>query len=143
MLIGADQIRALIPHSGNMCLLERVLNWNENSIRCETNRHLDLDNPLRRNGHLSSICGIEFAAQAMALHGALNSDSGPPTRHGYLTSIRDANCTAATLDGYDSSLHVSAELVFADGPRVIYTFAVESAGVMLISGRASVMLRQK
>jgi len=109
MLIGADQIRALVPHSGKMCLLERVLDWDEQSIRCETSSHLDMDNPLRRDGRLSSICGIEYAAQAMALHAALCSNAGAPARHGYLASVRDANCTTAVLDGHDSPLLVSSD----------------------------------
>lgn len=144
MLIGADQIRALVPHSGKMCLLERVLEWDEGSIRCETRSHLDVDNPLRRHGRLSTICGIEYAAQTMALHAALcSSDSGAQARHGYLASVRDANCTTAVLDGHDSPLLVSAELVFADGSRVIYAFSIESDGVSLISGRAAVVLSQE
>ena len=142
MLIGADQIRALVPHSGKMCLLERVLDWDEQSIRCETSSHLDMDNPLRRDGRLSSICGIEYAAQAMALHAALCSNAGAPARHGYLASVRDANCTTAVLDGHDSPLLVSTELVLADGSSAIYAFSIESHGATLISGRAAVVLRQ-
>jgi predicted hotdog family 3-hydroxylacyl-ACP dehydratase len=140
MLIGSDQIRALIPHSERMCLLERVLDWNDQSIRCETNSHLDMDNPLRRHGRLSSICGIEYAAQAMALHAALCSDSGAPVRQGYLASARDTRCTTAVLDEHNSPLLVSARLVFADRSRVIYTFSIESDSATLVSGRAAVVL---
>ena len=140
MLIGADQIRALVPHSEKMCLLECVLDWDDQSIRCETSSHLDADNPLRRRGRLSSICGIEYATQAMALHGALRSSAGTPARHGYLASARDARCNTARLDGRDSPLLVSAELVFADGSRVVYSFSIECAGEALVSGRAAVVL---
>jgi len=142
MLIGLDQIRALVPHSGKMCLLERVLNWDEQSIRCETSSHLDIDNPLRHDGRLSSICGIEYAAQAMALHAALCSNAGAPARHGYLASVRDANCTSAALDGHETPLLVSADLVFANGSSVIYAFSIENAAATLISGRAAVVLGQ-
>ena len=140
MLIGADQIRDLVPHSEKMCLLERVLEWSDQSIRCETNSHLDMDNPLRRHGHLSSICGIEYAAQAMALHAALCSNAGAPVRHGYLASARDMRCTTAILDEHDSPLVVSAELVFADGSRVIYSFSIKFDGADLVSGRAAVVI---
>ena len=140
MLIGADQIRDLVPHSEKMCLLERVLEWSDQSIRCETNSHLDMDNPLRRHGHLSSICGIEYAAQAMALHAALCSNAEAPVRHGYLASARDMRCTTAILDEHDSPLIVSAELVFADGSRVIYSFSIKCDGADLVSGRAAVVI---
>lgn len=101
-----------------------------------------MDNPLRRDGRLSSICGIEYAAQAMALHAALCSNAGAPGRHGYLASVRDANCTTAVLDGHQSPLLVSADRVFADGSSVIYAFLIESNGVTLINGRAAVVLGQ-
>jgi len=71
--IDAGSIRELIPHAGTMCLLEHVVAFDDTSIRCETRSHLDVNNPLRYKGRLSSLCGIEYAAQAMALHGALKS----------------------------------------------------------------------
>jgi len=71
--IGADRIRELIPHAGKMCLLELVVDYDAESIRCETRTHLAADNPLRHQGRLSCISGIEYAAQAMAVHGALKS----------------------------------------------------------------------
>lgn len=140
MLIDADRIRELVPHSDKMCLLERVLDWNDKSIRCETSSHLEKDNPLRRHGQLSSICGIEYAAQAMALHAALCSDAGAPARHGYLASVRDTRCTTPVLDKHDFPLLISADLDFADGSRVIYSFSIESDGTALVTGRAAVVL---
>jgi predicted hotdog family 3-hydroxylacyl-ACP dehydratase len=71
--IDANRIRELIPHAGTMCLLERVVGCDQTSIRCETRSHQNDNNPLRYKGRLSSVCGIEYAAQAMALHGALKS----------------------------------------------------------------------
>ena len=142
MPVNAERIRELVPHSEKMCLLELVLDCNERSILCETSSHLDQDNPLRYRGHLSSICGIEYAAQAMALHAALNSGVQSPPRHGYLASVRDTHSTVRFLDGRDCPLLVRAELEFASGPRVIYTFSIESAGTTLLSGRAAVVLSQ-
>ena len=80
--IDVERIRELVPHAGKMCLLERVVDCDTASIRCETRSHLDRANPLRRNGHLSSVCAIEYAAQAMALHGALMA----PRHSGALTA---------------------------------------------------------
>jgi predicted hotdog family 3-hydroxylacyl-ACP dehydratase len=80
--IDVERIRELVPHAGKMCLLERVVDCDTASIRCETRSHLDRANPLRRNGHLSSVCAIEYAAQAMALHGALTA----PRHSGALTA---------------------------------------------------------
>ena len=75
-----DDIATLIPHSGSMCLLDGVLSWDENTILCRTASHRLPDNPLRSNGRLAGVCGVEYAAQAMALHGGLTG--------GGLTSVR-------------------------------------------------------
>lgn len=160
--IEAEHIRELVPHAGNMCLLERVVACDAASIRCETRSHLDQSNPLRRNGQLSSICAIEYAAQAMALHGALTApkDTGALTapghsgalngvasgnfaadvRHGYLASVRDLRCRTRCLDQYTVTLSVSATLVFDESARRIYSFVVAAGKTELVTGRAAVIL---
>jgi len=60
-----------------MCLLERVSAWDTHQIRCEANSHRASDNPLRAHGRLGAACGIEYAAQAMAMHGALLAEARP------------------------------------------------------------------
>ncbi len=116
--IDAERIRNLVPHAGNMCLLERVVACDAASIRCETRSHLDQSNPLRRNGHLASICAIEYAAQAMALHGALTApkdigaltapgDNGALTAPGHsgpLTAAASGNTPADVRHGYLASV---------------------------------------
>ncbi len=116
--IDAERIRKLVPHAGNMCLLERVVACDAASIRCETRSHLDQSNPLRRNGQLASICAIEYAAQAMALHGALTApgDNGAltvpghigaltaPGHSGTLTAAASGNTPADVRHGYLASV---------------------------------------
>jgi hypothetical protein len=61
--------------------------------------------------------GIEYAAQAMAVHGALlalaTEPPGPPMptspRHGYLTSLRGVTLHVARLDDLAGELRVCAE----------------------------------
>ena len=131
------QIRALIPHAGTMCLLERVLTWNPEAIVCQAVNRNDPDNPLRRRGRLGAACGIEYAAQAMALHGALNA-AGGPQRAGVLASVRDTHCHAAALD--EGTLTIEARLLLSEGLRVIYAFTVSGTEKMLLEGRAAVVL---
>lgn len=140
MLTGADRIRKLIPHAGNMCLLERVIVWDAESIQCEARSHLDPHNPLRRNGRLSCICGIEYAAQAMAVHGALRVPAQATRRHGYLASVRDTHCSSASLDEGNFPLVVKARLLLEAESKVIYAFSIDCNGLELISGRAAVVL---
>ncbi|MGD2140685.1 MAG: 3-hydroxylacyl-ACP dehydratase [Burkholderiales bacterium] len=156
--VNAEQIRALLPHAGTMCLLERVLEYDAGSIRCDARSHLDPANPLRRHGHLPAICGIEYAAQAMALHGALTQaesgaapaptshasaardTNGQPGRRGYLISVRNTCCHVPYLDETDTALQVRAKLVFGDATSRIYSFAVTTGQTSLVTGRAAVML---
>src|SRR6478609_1417343 len=66
--INKAEIRTLVPHSGLMCLLDEVTQWDDRSIVCVTNTHRDPVNPLRRHGHLSALHAFEYGAQAAAVH---------------------------------------------------------------------------
>ena len=65
-------IAAHIPHQGTMCLLDEVVSWDEARIACRASSHRAPDHPLRTHGRLGAACGIESAAQAMAVLGALS-----------------------------------------------------------------------
>ena len=72
-----------------MCLLEGVSSWDERSIRCIAVSHRDPGNPLAADGHLGAACGVEYAAQAMAVHGALlQPQPQGANAFGMLTSAR-------------------------------------------------------
>ena len=93
-------IEAHIPHQGRMCLLDEVIAWDAHTIRCRSGGHRAADNPLRAQGRLGIACGIEYAAQAMAVHGALaagGSDVAPDA--GFLRErSRTCGCTLLRLD---------------------------------------------
>jgi len=139
-IVQHDEIRELIPHADAMCLIERVLRWDERSIQCSTHTHLASDNPLRQRGVLRAASAVEYAAQAMALHGALCTASGNRARAGYLVSLRDVDCMVATLDEIRSELWVEVERMMGSGNNVIYAFRVGPASGPLVTGRATVML---
>jgi predicted hotdog family 3-hydroxylacyl-ACP dehydratase len=69
--LARDGIAARIPHRGDMCLLDRLERWDAQHLHASTARHADAANPLRTASGLMSANAIEFAAQAMALHGGL------------------------------------------------------------------------
>jgi predicted hotdog family 3-hydroxylacyl-ACP dehydratase len=133
-----------------MCLLDEVLDWNAGQIRCRTASHRAPDNPLRAHDRLSVLCGIEYAAQAMALHGALAGGAmhagvvGAP-QLGLLAGIRAVRCSVPRLDDVESDLICEVTHVAGDDLTALYEFALyESAlhdrGRMLLGGRASVVL---
>lgn len=140
MLIGKTEIARLIPHSGDMCLLDGVLSWDATRIHCESTTHRSVTNPLRRAGRLGILCGVEYAAQAMALHAALAGGAMSPPRRGYLASLRALSCHHDRLDLLPGVLTIEAESLHRDVDRVIYGFAVRHENQVLLDGRAAVVL---
>ena len=139
-MIGRDEIARMIPHSGSMCLLHSVVEWSHKAIVCAALSHRDSDNPMRDAGILPGLCGIEYAAQAMAVHGALTAATHGRPRAGYLASLRDVQCSADRLDTIADELTIEAEQLMASGAQVIYQFSVRTADAQLLSGRAAVVL---
>ncbi|MDR5782458.1 hydroxymyristoyl-ACP dehydratase [Caballeronia sp. LZ065] len=139
--LNRDEIAARIPHDGAMCLLESVVAWDAERIRCTATSHLAADNPLRFKDRLASVCGIEYAAQVMATHGALvGTEHGQRPRAGLLTSVRGVDIFVDRLDGLDAPLDIEAERIGGDENTVLYRFSVQCAGRPLLSGRAAVIL---
>jgi predicted hotdog family 3-hydroxylacyl-ACP dehydratase len=139
-ILDRDWIAARIPHSGSMCLLDGVVAWDAQHIRCTATSHLASDNPLRSKGRLASVCGIEYAAQAMATHGALVGGAGERPRVGMLTSVRGVQTHVDRLDTLDGPLDIDAERMGGDDNTVLYRFAVHCQGRLLLCGRAAVIL---
>lgn len=123
-----------------MCLLDRVVTWNESSIQCTASSHRRSDNPLREGGRLGVAAGIEYAAQAMAVHGGLLTGQGQPPRQGYLASVRGVRFHTLRLDNQGADLQIEAERVSGDARQVLYRFTVSAAGQALLDGRAAVIL---
>jgi predicted hotdog family 3-hydroxylacyl-ACP dehydratase len=134
----SPQIAALVPQQGAMCLLEEILSFDERSVVCRTASHRSPDNPLRCDGRLPAIAGIEYGAQAMAVHGALQSAQAG--QNGMLAGARAVRCNARYLDDGSGPLTVRAERLVAEGSRLLYAFAIEAAGAELVSGRIAVVL---
>ncbi len=146
MRMNRAWIEARIPHQGRMCLLDEVIAWNAHHIRCSTATHRAPDNPLRAHGRLGIACGIEYAAQAMALHGALaaaaeaeaaNADS---SRVGLLAAVRDVRLHALRLDDIESDLYCEVTHLAGDKFTAMYEFTLRDDDKCLLSGRASVVL---
>ncbi len=138
-----------IPHRGTMCLLDEVLDWDAEHIRCRTLTHLDPDHPLLAHGRLGAACGIEYAAQAMAVHAALIAGAAEPVSDergwngaasGFLASVRAARFHALRLDDVPGDLICRAVRVAGDGSTALYEFEVRSETVCLLNGRATVVL---
>ncbi len=140
MLIDRGQIETLIPHANPMCLLDGVIHWDETRIRCVSQSHRDEKNPLRNRGRLNTICSLEYAAQAMAVHGGLAGTFDRRSKSGYLVAVRNLRCHTERIDTLTGDLVVDAERLLGDERRVVYGFSVRSGEKDLLTGRAVVVL---
>jgi len=140
MLIGQAEIQKLIPHAGDMCLLSGVTQWDATHITCTARSHRSPANPLAREGKVHALTGIEFAAQAMAVHGGLTGLVGKRPRAGLLVSVRDVEARVKYLSDYAGDLHIEAEQLMAGSNSVTYSFRIQAGEQELLSGRAMVVL---
>jgi predicted hotdog family 3-hydroxylacyl-ACP dehydratase len=152
-MISNAQIRAMIPHSGPMCLLDHVVKWDSESIECEAINHQDPRHPLAVAGKLGCLAAVEYGAQAIAVHGGLtaalsasdgssasDSDSAHRPRVGFLASVRDVQCSVETLHQFTQPLKITAIQQMAEATRAIYDFEVHAGPVLCAKGRAAIVI---
>lgn len=134
-------IAALVPHAGSMCLLERVIAWDDAGVTLATTTHRDPANPLARDGRLRAIHLCEYGAQAMAVHGGLRARArGERARPGLLVSLRDVVLDCDYVDDLAGELIVSARCVHESLSAWQYDFRVTHGQRQLAQGRATVSL---
>jgi predicted hotdog family 3-hydroxylacyl-ACP dehydratase len=139
--LDAAQIARLIPHHGGMCLLAGVTQYDPQSITCRAVSHRLITNPLRENGLLHAVCGVEYAAQAMAIHGTLLAgQSDKPPRGGRLAGVRSLELKVNRLDDIEADLEINAIQIMGDDNSMVYEFTVDAAGRNLLKGRVTVIL---
>ena len=136
-----NDIATLIPHQGGMCLLERVLEFDDTRVCCATATHRDPANPLRRDGRLSAVHLCEYGAQAMAVHGGLLARrAGATAKPGLLVSLRAVSFAVERVDSLAGELVVEAERLVESEASWQYAFRVTHHGVVMCEGRAAVMM---
>jgi predicted hotdog family 3-hydroxylacyl-ACP dehydratase len=135
-------IEQLIPHQGDMCLLERVQRCTDEMIVCTTTSHRSMTHPLRIDGELAAIHLCEYGAQAMAVHGGLLAQGhGSVAKPGLLVALREIKLAVDVVDSTFEQLLVSATRINASDSAWQYAFSVSAGDIELASGRAMVMMR--
>jgi len=145
MQVTRDVLCSLIPHAGRMCLLDGVVSWDEQAVECVSRTHLDPENPLRSGGQLSVVNGLEYGAQAMAVHGGLLARAkGHRAAAGYLVAIRDARFgPVQSLDAVRETLRVRAQRLGGEEGDLLYRFEVVGGTQVIVKARATVMKRRE
>ncbi len=137
-----------LPHGPAMRLLDRIEDINEQSICCTVVSHGAPEHPMRYEGRLGSACGVEMAAQAVAMHSAhlamqASQLAVEPPKGGMLTSVRELKLHTDRLDGYSQPLIVRASFQAGDAMGALYSFSLSTQAheqeVELLRGRMSVV----
>jgi predicted hotdog family 3-hydroxylacyl-ACP dehydratase len=139
MRLNRAWIESRIPHHGRMCLLDEVISWSAERVSCRSSTHREADNPLRARGRLGIACGIEYAAQAMAVHGALVASPAGPPAAGFLAAVRGVRFHALRLDDVPGDLICDAVRMAGDATTALYEFELRSDAMRLLCGRATVV----
>lgn len=137
-MLNRSELSRLLPHTGAMCLLDRVEDWEKSGIICVATSHKDPDNPLRKEGRLHVICGVEYAAQAMAVHYGLLAEE--PFGQGFLARLREVRFFTDRLDAAADPLRIVADRLSGHKRGAMYRFVVSAGPTELIIGRATVFV---
>jgi predicted exporter/predicted hotdog family 3-hydroxylacyl-ACP dehydratase len=132
---------SLIPHQGSMCLLDRIVEWDDGRIVLATATHRSPDNPLRMDGRLRAVHLCEYGAQAMAVHGGLRAQAaGTPPQPGMLVSLRAVKFSRDFVEDLAGDLRVEASCLQSSATSLQYEFRITHEGAWLAEGRAAVVL---
>lgn len=90
-------VAALLPHSGQMVLLEQILDYNDNELIART--HLHPSCPLiQADGTIPAWMGMELLAQSVgALNGIQAQQAGEKVNIGFLLGTRKLSLLASHL----------------------------------------------
>ncbi|HEU0197148.1 MAG TPA: hypothetical protein VFQ88_08070 [Nevskiaceae bacterium] len=140
-VLNARAIETLIPHGGAMSLLDAVTFWDALNLYARASSHRDLNHPLRRHNRLSAIHLVEYAAQAMAVHGGLVARANQQcAKPGLLADVRDVRLLVERIDDITSDLEIRVTRLVAAASGWIYSFEVSANRRTLATGRVTIMM---
>ncbi|MGC0151711.1 hypothetical protein ACPRNU_04555 [Chromobacterium vaccinii] len=130
-------IEHLVPHAGDMSLLDRVLFADDSSLIAEvTPKSGQL---FCRDGEIGSWVGVEYMAQAIAAWAGLQARArGEDPKVGFLLGCRRYQAIVPAFE-FDTALQVRVELQFlADNGLGQFECSIDCAGKRLASAQLKV-----
>ncbi|MBV1932245.1 MAG: hypothetical protein KUG71_11080 [Porticoccaceae bacterium] len=154
-LINIDDLYQKLPHGGSMCLLDHIDSFDRESIHCVSVR--SSNNPLSREGQLSSWASLEYAGQGFACHGLLNAvpdvdagvdvdvNVGPQNGSGpkeipraWVIGIKYLVCYRQFLPELDQDLTVFARIIAHQQGAASYQFSLSADNKIFSFGQVNV-----
>jgi predicted hotdog family 3-hydroxylacyl-ACP dehydratase len=138
--VDRSKIESLLPHADKMVLIDRIISCSIEMIVCGTHSHRGADNPLRTARGVSTLSGIEYGGQAIALHNALTSRL--PRVEGVIAILRNLSWATRAIDTNSAEeLMVTAEVIVRGSAAATYNILLDQGGRRLFSGQATIAFR--
>jgi predicted hotdog family 3-hydroxylacyl-ACP dehydratase len=130
-------IASLLPHAGNVILLDRVDAYDADGLRASATVRLNVFS--EADGSLAPWMGVEIMAQAVAAWaGCRAHEAGEAARIGFLIGTRRYECAVARFaPGMTLQLLAIRSLEDASG-MALFECSIESQGRRLASARLNV-----
>jgi len=125
--INNTDIADLLPHSGNMVLLDRVIGFAENVLIAEL--RVRGDGLFGDDQAVPAWAGMEYMAQAVAAYAGVNAKrAGEPIKLGFLLGTRRYNSNVAEFK-VGTLLTIRAELMFQDENLGVFECSIQGTGI--------------
>lgn len=142
-MIDISKLYQALPHSGNMCLIQNIIDWSESTICCSTTSHLDADNILAIDSRLPAWSGIEYITQALALHGALlkGVEEDPVIKQAFVATIQIVEIFTDDISQYSGFLTIKATIIFNQENSAVFDCSLEYDGEKLLTCECGVIFQ--
>jgi predicted hotdog family 3-hydroxylacyl-ACP dehydratase len=122
-------VAELIPHSGKMVLLDRIIECDDNSLSAEL--VVRDDGLLGNDKTVPAWVGIEYMAQAVAAYaGVMARRAGEPVKLGFLLGTRRYNSNVAEFK-VGSTIKVRVEKIIQDDRLGVFDCRIQGDGVLV------------
>jgi len=126
-LINYTEIAELIPHSGSMILLDKILEFDEHSLSAEL--VVRDDALLGNNKKVPAWVGIEYMAQTIAAYAGIQSKKlGEPINLGFLLGTRRYT---SNIDSFDigTVLTIKITRIINDDKLGVFDCKIYGSGI--------------
>ncbi|WP_262963932.1 hotdog family protein [Methylobacter psychrophilus] len=126
-MIDCTDIAELIPHSGSMVLLDRIIDYDEYTLSAEL---VVRDDGLFGNHKtVPAWVGIEYMAQAVAAYGGIKSkQSGEPIKLGFLLGTRLYTSNVDSVN-VGSTLTIQIKSIIQDEKLGVFDCKIHGIGI--------------
>jgi len=133
------EIERLLPQKGAMCLIDAALEVTADGIVCLANVRTD-GHPLGEVQGVPALHGVEYGAQAAALHRLIHNGEQGKVIGGLLLQVRDLHFFVDHLDRLPQPLRISARCAMASSEIARYIFEIRAGDLLASRGELTLKL---